>query len=333
MTSDNELPAGLLHRAEFEPASALAGHRQALRQRLLDGASGAEVMTALTEYVDGLIIGKYKNAMRQAGEGAQVAGAQYCCLVALGGYGQRELAPYSDIDVMFLHREEAGEVAPALFREVLHHLWDLGFQVGHSMRTIHDCIELAAKDLTIRTSMMSARFLTGSPYLFQEFNRRYLREVVGRGAGRFIEQKVEERRREYEKFGQTVYLLEPNVKKSKGGLRDFHLLRWAGMARFQAATLQDLADRGLLSRQDFLSLTEARDFLWRVRAFLHLEAGRAEEILSFDEQVRLASLYGFQDHPHLLGVEQFMQQYYRHTTGLHETLVRFVDRCRAVSVK
>ncbi|MGH7147090.1 MAG: [protein-PII] uridylyltransferase, partial [Nitrospiraceae bacterium] len=182
-------------------------------------------------------------------------------------------------------------------------------------------------------SMMSARFMTGSPHLFQEFNRRYFREVVGRGRGRFIEQKVEERRREYEKFGQTVYLLEPNVKKSKGGLRDFHLLRWAGMARFQAATLQDLADRGLLSRQDFLSLTEARDFLWRVRAFLHVEAGRAEEILSFDEQVRLASLYGFQDHPHLLGVEQFMQQYYRHTTGLHETLVRFVDRCRAVPVK
>jgi [protein-PII] uridylyltransferase len=254
-------------------------------------------------------------------------------LVALGGYGQRELAPYSDIDVMFLYCEEAEEMPPALFREVLHHLWDLGFQVGHSMRTVHDCIELAAEDLTIRTSMMSARFLAGSPYLFQKFHRRYFREVVGRGTGRFIEQKVEERRREYEKFGETVYLLEPNVKKSKGGLRDFHLLRWAGMARFQAATLQDLADGGLLSRQDFLSLTEAREFLWRVRAFLHFEAGRAQEILSFDEQVRLASLYGFQDHPHLLGVEQFMQQYYRHTMGLHETLVRFVDRCQAVPVR
>ena len=333
MPPENGSQPELLHRAEAEPASALAGCRQALRQRLLKGSSGAEVMAALTEFVDGLIIGKYKNAMRQAGEGAQVAGAQHCCLVALGGYGFRELAPYSDIDVMFLFREEAGEAAPTLFREVLHHLWDLGFQVGHSMRTIDDCIDLAGKDLTIRTAMMSARFMTGSPHLFQEFNRRYAREVVGRGRGRFIEQKVEERRREYEKFGQTVYLLEPNVKKSKGGIRDFHLLRWAGMARYQAATLQDLADRGFLSRQDLLSLTEARDFVWRVRAFLHLEAGRAEEILSFDEQVRLASLYGFQDQSHLLGVEQFMQQYYRHTMGLHEALLRFVDRCQAVSVK
>jgi [protein-PII] uridylyltransferase len=333
IASNSGLPEGLLQRAETAPVSALAGHRQALRQRLLDGATGAEVMTALTEFVDGLIIDRYRNAMRQAGEGAQVAGAQHCCLIALGGYGQRELAPYSDIDVMFLYSEKAGEAAPALFGEVLHHLWDLGFQVGHSMRTIHECIELAGQDLTIRTAMMTSRFLAGSPNLFQEFHRRYFKEVVGRGAGRFIEQKVEERRREYVKFGQTIYLLEPNVKKSKGGLRDFHLLRWAGMARFQATTLQDLTDRGFLSRQDFLSLTDARDFLWRVRAFLHFEAGMAQEILSFDEQVRLASLYGFEDRPHLLGVEQFMQQYYRHTMGLHATMLRFIDRCLAVPAK
>ena len=162
MTSDSGSLSGLLRKAEFEPASALAGYRKALGQRLMGGVSGAEVMAALTEFVDGLIIGRYKNAMRQAGEEARVAGAQYCCLVALGGYGYRELAPYSDIDVMFLYCEEAEEMPPALFREVLHHLWDLGFQVGHSMRTIQDCMELAAKDLTIRTSLMSARFLAGS---------------------------------------------------------------------------------------------------------------------------------------------------------------------------
>jgi [protein-PII] uridylyltransferase len=327
------MSAELLPGAETTSVSALAWHRQALKQRLLDGATAAEVMTALTEFVDGLVRDRYRSAMKQAGEGAQVAGAQHCCLIALGGYGQRELAPYSDIDIMFLYREEAGEAAPALFRAVLHHLWDLGFHVGHSMRTIHDCIELAGQDLSIRTAMMTARFLAGSPNLFQTFHHLYAKEVVGRGAGRFIEQKKEERQREYIKFGQTIYLLEPNVKKSKGGLRDFHLLRWAGMARYQAATLQDLADRSLLSRQDFLSVTEARDFLWRVRAFLHVEAGRAEEILSFNEQVRIASLFGFEDRPHLLGVEQFMQQYYRHTMGLHETLLRFLDRCQAVSAK
>ncbi|NOT23802.1 MAG: [protein-PII] uridylyltransferase [Nitrospiraceae bacterium] len=327
MASDNGFQPGLLRGVEVASASTLAGHRLALQQKLMEGVPAALAMADLTEFVDGLIIGKYKNAMRQSGEQAQVAGDQYCCLVALGGYGHRELAPYSDIDLMFLFREEAGEAAPALFREVLHYLWDLGLQVGHSMRTMQDCVDLAAKDLTIRTAMMSSRFLTGSPYLFQEFSRRYAQEVVGQGIESFIEQKVEERRREYVKFGQTVYLLEPNVKKSKGGVRDFHLLRWAGMARFQATSLQDLADRGFLSRPDFHSLTEARDFLWSVRAFLHLHAGRAEEILSFEEQVRLASLYGFHDQPNLLGVEQFMQRYYRLTMGLHETMLRFVDRC------
>ena len=333
LTPNNGSSAELLPGAETGPVSALAWHRQAIKQRLLDGASAAEVMAALTEFVDGLVRDRYRSAMKQAGEGAQIAGAQHCCLVALGGYGQRELAPFSDIDIMFLYSEEAGEAAPALFREVLHHLWNLGFQVGHSMRTTQDCVELAGQDLTIRTAMMTARFLAGSPNLFQKFHRLYAKEVIGRGAGRFIEQKREERQREYIKFGQTIYLLEPNVKKSKGGLRDFHLLRWAGMARFQASTIQDLADRSLLSRQDFLSVTEARDFLWRVRAFLHVGAGRAQEILSFDEQVRLASLYGFEDRPNLLGVEQFMQQYYRHTVGLHETLLRFLDRCQAVTAK
>lgn len=333
MTPSNGSSAELLPGAETMPVSALAGHRQAIRQRLLDGATGADVMVALTEFVDGLVRDRYSTAMRQAGEGAQVAGAQHCCLVALGGYGLRELAPYSDIDIMFLYSEEAGEAAPVLFREVLHHLWDLGFQVGHSMRTTQDCIELAGQDLSIRTAMMTARFLAGSPSLFQKFHRLYAKEIVGRGVGRFIEQKMEERQREYVKFGQTIYLLEPNVKKSKGGLRDFHLLRWVGMARFLASTLQDLADRSLLSRQDFLSVSEARDFVWRVRALLHVEAGTAQEILSFDEQVRIASLYGFEDRPHLLGVEQFMQQYYRHTMGLHETMLRFVDRCRAISAK
>ena len=333
LTPNNGSSAELLPGAETTQVSALAWHRQAIKQRLLDGATAGEVMLALTEFVDGLVRDRYRSAMKQAGEGAQVAGAQHCCLVALGGYGQRELAPFSDIDIMFLYREEAGEAAPALFREVLHHLWNLGFQVGHSMRTTQDCVELAGQDLTIRTAMMTARFLAGSPNLFQKFHRLYAKEVIGRGAGRFIEQKKEERQREYTKFGQTIYLLEPNVKKSKGGLRDYHLLRWAGMARFQASTLQDLADGSLLSRQDFLSATEARDFLWRVRAFLHVGAGRAQEILSFDEQVRLASLFGFEDRPNLLGVEQFMQQYYRHTVGLHETLIRFIDRCQAVTAK
>ncbi len=209
-------------------------------------------------------------------------------------------------------------------------MWDCGFQVGHSVRTIADSIELAETDATVKTSMMEARFLAGSADLFQEWHSRYVRKVVVKATDKYLDQKLEERRREYDKFGETVYLLEPNVKKSKGGLRDLHLLQWAGMARYQVPTIRELSDRGILSRADSLALTEAREFLWRVRALLHVHAGTAQEILSFDEQVWLAQHFGFQDQPHLLAVEQFMQQYYQYTMGLHERCTRFVERCRSV---
>lgn len=330
---DGETGVALLRDPETATARALlAEQRQAIYRRLLEGGTGADVLATLTELVDELIIGRYRNAVRMMGEEAASVGFRYCCLVALGGYGRRELAPYSDIDVMFLFKPESGNVVPELSRQVLHHLWDLGFQVGHSVRSIQDCIELAAQDVTIRTSLMEARFLTGSPLLFQEFHSRYFRRVVARRIDRFIQRKMEERQREYERFGETVYLLEPNVKKSKGGLRDLHVLQWAGMARYHAGTMQELAGRGILSRKDYLALVDAREFLWRVRAFLHFQAGMAQEILSFDEQVRLAERFGFQDRPHLLAVEQFMQQYYRHTMGLYEICTRFVDRCRRVPV-
>lgn len=310
----------------------LAHQRRVIHDRLLAGASGAEVMAAYTDLVDGLISGRYRTAARQGGEALVTAGFEDCCLVALGGYGRRELAPHSDIDLMFLYRPGAADVAADLVRRVLHPLWDIGFQVGHSVRTIQDSIELATTDLTVKTSMMEARFLAGSAELFQEFHGRYLRKVISRGTDAFLDHKLEERRREYEKFGETVYLLEPNVKKSKGGLRDLHLLQWAGLARFQAPTIRELSDRGILSRSDYVALAEAREFLWRVRALLHVHAGMAQEILNFDEQIWLAQRFGFTDRPHLLAVEQFMQQYYRHTMGLHERCVRFVDRCRSVPI-
>lgn len=307
--------------------------RRAIEQRLLNGASGDEAAAATAELVDALIVGRYRSAARSGGEASTAAGFHHCCLVALGGYGRRELAPHSDIDLMFLYRSEAGKVVPEFVKGLLHPLWDAGFQVGHSVRTIQDCIDLGLRDLTVRTSMMEARFLAGSPELFQQFHSRYLRKVVFKGTEKYLECKLEERGREYHKFGETVYLLEPNVKKSKGGLRDLHLLQWIGLARFHAPTIRELSDRGILSSTDYRALKEAREFLLRVRAFLHIRAGMAQEILTFEDQVWIAERFGFVDSPHLLAVEQFMQQYYRHTTGLHAATNRFVERCRVVSLR
>lgn len=319
--------------ATGEPMSAtLSDERRAIFQRLLGGAPPGDVVAGFTDFVDGLIAGRYRNVVRSGDSRLTETGLRHCCLVALGGYGRRELFPFSDIDVMFLYRPEAADHGAALSTAVLHHLWDLGFQVGHSVRTIGDCLDLAASDLTIRTSMLEARFLAGSAELFQEFRHRFTSRIVNRRVDWYILSKIDERQREYEKFGETVYLLEPNVKKSKGGLRDLHLLQWVALARFGVGTLTELANRGVLTRSDYLALTEAKDFLWLVRSLMHLHAGMAQEILSFDEQIWLAERLGYEDRPHLRGVEQFMQQYYRCTMGLHDLSMRFVDRSRSVSL-
>jgi [protein-PII] uridylyltransferase len=310
----------------------LAEQRRLIGERVLAGASGGEIFSAMTDLVDALILERCDKAVRHGGEVVAEAGLRQCCVVALGGYGRRELAPYSDIDLMFLFRSGAKDAVEAFVRAVLHPLWDRGFQVGHSVRTLTDSIELARADSTVKTSMMEARFLAGNSALFQEFRQQYLRKIVAEDVDGFLDRKLEERRREYERFGETVYLLEPNVKKSKGGLRDLHLLQWAGMVRYQAGTIRELCTRGILSRTDYEALAAAQEFLWRVRVLLHVHAGAAQEILSFDEQVWLARHFGYQDRAHVLAVEQFMQQYYQHTMGLHERCRRFVERCRSVSL-
>ena len=310
---------------------AIQQRREWLHRRLLEGATGVEVVESFTDLIDSVLIERYRTVTREEGQ-KDVSALSHCCLVAVGGYGRRELAPYSDIDVMVLYQSGGSKVVSNLSQHVFHHLWDLGFQVGHSVRSIPDCLTVADEDLAVRTSLMEARFLGGDPSVFQDFRTKFGRRFLGKRATLFVQQKLEERHRDYAKFGETVFLLEPNVKKSKGGLRDLHLLLWVGMAKHQAMTLQELSNRGLLPHQDYLALLEAREFLWRVRGLMHLQAGRAQDILTFEEQVRLAAQYQFVDQPHILAVEQFMQQYFRHTTGIFDRCMRFVDRTTETSL-
>ncbi len=310
---------------------AIQQRREWLHKRLLEGATGVEVVENFTDLIDTILIDRYRAVTREEGQ-RDASALSHCCLVAVGGYGRRELAPYSDIDVMVLYQSGGSKVVSTLSQNVFHHLWDLGFQVGHSVRSIPDCLTVADEDLAVRTSLMEARFLGGDPSVFQDFRTKFGRRFLGKRATLFVQQKLEERHRDYAKFGETVFLLEPNVKKSKGGLRDLHLLQWVGMAKHQAMTLQELSNRGLLPHQDYLALLEAREFLWRVRCLMHFQAGRAQDILSFEEQVRLAAQFQFVDQPHILAVEQFMQQYFRHTTGIFDRCMRFVDRTTETSL-
>jgi [protein-PII] uridylyltransferase len=303
----------------------LQEQREALHKRLREGATGGEVVQAFSDFVDALLIARFREVIQQGN--AEIRSSwQQCSLVAMGGYGRRELAPHSDIDVMVLTQGNQAEMAHAISKGVFHRLWDLGFQVGHSVRSIAECLSIAETDLPACTSLMESRFLGGNPVVFQEFQKKFDRRILKRQSKRFILDKIEERQREYAKFGGTIFLLEPNIKKSKGGLRDVHLVQWVGQARFGAGTIQELSNRGILAFQDYQVVQEAQEFLLRLRGFLHFEANRAQDILTFDDQVRLAEIYGLSDLPNLLAVEQFMQQYFRHTTGLHDRCMRFLEQ-------
>jgi len=311
-------------------SQSLQEQREFLHQRLREGATGGEVVQAFSDFMDVLLMARFREVIQQ-GNSEIRARWQQCCLVAMGGYGRRELAPYSDIDVMVLTQGNQPEMAQGISKGVFHHLWDLGFQVGHSVRSIAECLEIGGTDLPACTSLMESRYLGGNAAVFQEFQRKFDRRILKRQAKRFILDKIEERQREYAKFGGTVFLLEPNIKKSKGGLRDVHLVQWVGQVRYGAGTIQELSNRGILTLQDYQVLQEAQEFLWRLRGFLHFEANRAQDILTFDDQVRLAKIYGLSDLPNLLGVEQFMQQYFRHTTGLHDRCLRFLEQAQEQS--
>src|SRR5205807_1170779 len=312
----------LLKRAPSVPwtMDALEGRRRAIAAAHARDASGVETVTALTALADDILRDLY--ALEYAGTFSPAG----VVLVALGGYGRRELAPYSDIDLMFLYEPLHEREARAVSAAILHVLWDLGFQVGHSVRTMADCRSMGRTDFTIRTALMEARWLAGDQALFDEFTRTYREQVSEKRVQDYVAHKLVERQEEYGKYGSTNFLLEPNIKKSRGGLRDLHLLKWTALARYETSSFEDLSAVGLLSAGDVAALWDAQEFFWRVRNELHFFALRAQDIVTFDEQIRIAGLWGFKDLPHLLAVEQFMQQYYRHSTRVCDITSRFVSR-------
>lgn len=299
---------------------------QEIHQRQQLGATGGQIVASLTSLADEMIDRLYRQVIRSAPPDSRWKLEDGFALVALGGYGRGELAPFSDIDLMFLHRDDCKAIAQTAATDILQTLWDIGYRVGHSLRTIADCIVMGRKDLTIRTALMEARFLSGNQRLFERFRARYERKVIMKSPSKFVQAKIQDRQAEYRQYGTTVYLLEPHVKMSQGGLRDLHLLRWAALSQYHTSSLETLKHHGLLTQKDFTTLMDAQEFLWRVRNELHFEANRCQDLLTFSEQIRLSRLFRFEDNGHLLGVEQFMKKYYEQTTALLEVSRPLMDR-------
>lgn len=238
-------------------------------------------------------------------------------LVAVGGYGRHELHPGSDVDIMILLDDPALITYRSEVEDFLAFLWDIGLEVGHSVRTVEDCAREGAADITVATSLMEARLLTGSSVLFEQ-----MRAVTGPDRiwpdTAFFEFKQQERQQRCRRYNETAFNLEPNIKEGPGGLRDLQMIGWVAKRHFGASTLQELVSHGFLSPREYDELIECRNFLWQVRFALHALTGRREDVLLFEHQRRIAQQFGYQDQDHNLGVEQFMQRYYRTVNALSQ---------------
>ena len=245
-------------------------------------------------------------------------------LVAVGGYGRRELMPGSDVDIMVLLASAEDRDTGARLEALLTRLWDIGLEVGHSVRTLQDCVDQARDDITVATNLMEARLLCGSESLFQEMRTRLGPDRMWPSAA-FFAAKLEEQEARYRRFDDAVYNLEPNVKEGPGGLRDGQMIAWVLKRHFGFGRVHDLIKHGFITAPEYAQLMDSQRFLWRVRFGLHQITGRREDRLLFDHQRTLAKLLGYRDRDHRLAVEWFMKDYYvaiRQLSQLNEMLLQ-----------
>ena len=231
-------------------------------------------------------------------------------LVAVGGYGRGEMAPYSDIDLLFLSPYHQTDWAKNIVESILYILWDLKFKVGHSSRTIADCVRLGLDDLTIRTSMLEKRYLCGSRGLFKELETTLSRKVFSKKASNFVEGKLSERTERHLKHANARYMLEPNIKEGKGGLRDLHTLYWISKYIYKTDNIHSLIEKKIFKKRELEIFTEAENFLWFIRCKIHQISGYANEKLYFNIQADLAKSLNVKDDKSRKGVEIFMQKYF-----------------------
>ncbi len=281
--------------------------------------SGSLLAKKRSEIIDKLI----KQALAQEG----FNDLKNISVVALGGYGRNELCPYSDIDIMFLYKPRNKTHAKEATEKLLYLMWDLNLDVGHSVRTIDECMELSEEeDTTILTSLLDSRFVFGDRELYEELNQKIFCELLPSVSHKFILSKVKENEDRLNRFGRSVYLLEPNVKEGEGGLRDIHYALWIAQAKFKVKNFSALLPKGVLMEKEIRTFEKALNFLLLIRSELHYLAGRVEDRLGFEFQEKVAEYLGFKN-AELPAVERFMRIYYLRGNELREQSKRLIEKC------
>src|SRR5258706_1318392 len=288
-----------------------------LRMNHCFGAPGCETAAARSFVVDIVVKHAFHIAAQAAASNKIVEGGQdACALLAIGGYGRAEMAPYSDIDLLFLcSGQRLRQIKPVL-TNLLQLLWDAGLSVGHSFRTVGDCVTTALDDVHLRTAVVNTRLLAGNKGLHNSLQQA-LEKDRRRRIKPFLAGIQGERHARYAKFGDAVCLQEPNIKETAGGLCEFHTAIWLAHARYGYKTLNEMRAHNLVSENEARRVVRAYDFLWRIRHSAHFQCGRKTERLSLDMQPKLAGQFGHDSGTHLLGSEKLMREYYRHARELH----------------
>ena len=269
--------------------------------------TGLQAARLLGELIDGVVSALFKHTMANA----DLVPAESLSIAATGGYGRGVLAPFSDIDLLFLTAEDPAPETLRVVEYMLYFLWDLGLKVGHATRSIQDCLTQGGKDTTIRTALLDARLLTGNETLYNDFYRRFRAACKEASAADYIAAKQAERAVRHRRYGDSPFVVEPNVKEGPGGLRDLQTLYWISRYVFATQTMGELADLGgILTQQEARHGRRAWEFLWTVRFHLHYVAGRAEERLTFDLQPVIGARMGYTRHGRQDGVERFMRHYF-----------------------
>ena len=293
----------LLHAALFRG-------RLIAKERLEDGAGGLQTAELLARVADQVIAALYDYTSTHVFRARNPTLAERFAVVAVGGYGRGELAPSSDIDLLFLRPSKQTPWTESVTEHMLYLLWDMALKVGHASRSIEECLKLAREDHTVETALLEARLIAGDEALFGELQARFRREVTaGRHAG-FIAAKLRERDERHARAGASRYLVEPHVKDGKGGLRDLHTLFWLLKHLYGLTAPADYVALSVVTPAEARSFAQAADFLWSVRCHLHFLTGRAEERLTFDLQPELARRLGFKDRTGQPAVERFMKRYF-----------------------
>lgn len=306
--------------------------RDQARERYAGGAPGLQVAALICQMTDKVVAELFEAVLQPLATPVREQVRQQLAIVAVGGTGRGELAPYSDVDLLFLHSPQCEACLADCISQVVRDCWDAGIKLGHSVRTPRDALASARLDPAFATSLVESRLLWGSDRLFQAFAGRFRRQV-GRGHfADFYRAVVAARQAERLQFGETERQLEPDLKRSPGGLRDIHLIRWIGFARYGTPDIAMLRLEGALSREDEQALVEAHEFLTRIRVDLHFSAGKAQEVLTREEQLRLADLHGVAPTAGQRPVERFMQICFRHSTAVADVSARFVERHRPMSL-